>query len=75
VVDVGRHPSSRATTSGMVDNGLFLVGLTLPAVADGAEVVECRNGLEAEGVEDGPERRGGMLVTGRYLEPRARGLE
>lgn len=59
----------------MVDSGLFLLGLTLPVVADGAEVVECRNGLEEEGVEDEPARRGGMLATGRYLEPRARGLE
>ena len=72
MVDVGRHPSSRATTtSGMVDNGfLFLLGLTLPAAADGAEMVECRNGLE-----DDAARRGGILETGRYLEPRARGLE
>jgi hypothetical protein len=59
----------------MVDNGLFLLGLTFPAVADGAEVVECRNGLEEEGVEEDAARRGGVLVTGRYLEPRARGLE
>lgn len=49
----------------MVVKGLLLLGLTLPAVADGAGMVECRNGLEEEGLEDEPTRRGTMLVTGR----------
>jgi hypothetical protein len=61
----------------MVVNGLPILGLALPTVADGAGMVECRNGLEEEGLEDDPTRRGTVLVivTGRYLELGLGGLE